>query len=273
MCAAPGSLWSGSGGEMRLTVLASGSKGNAALVETPKTRFLIDAGLNCKSLVQRLNSIGVDEHSIDAILLSHEHSDHVCGAGVFSRRFRVPVYATQLTGECTVNSVGDFHQFVPLHNSTSFSLGDAGVEVFSVSHDAADPVGFRISSLQNRHLCYVTDTGIYTSLIKQYAIGCHTLVMESNHDEIMLMEGKYPWPLKQRVRSRTGHASNREASAFLQEVWWDGMQNVILSHLSAENNIPALAYHESKRALESMEASNTQLYGTRQHMVGSTIAV
>ncbi|MBB5021809.1 MBL fold metallo-hydrolase [Desulfurispira natronophila] len=258
---------------MRITILASGSKGNCALVETDRTRLLIDAGLNGKSIAQRLESIGVGADHIDAILLSHEHTDHTRGAGVFSRRHRVPVFTTELTASQCHRVTGEFYQLKAVGNNASFSVGDIGVELFSVSHDAVDPVGFYLSSCANRHLCYATDTGMYTSLIREYAQRSHALVMESNHDEVMLMEGSYPWSLKQRVRSRMGHASNREASRFLQEVWWEGLETVFLAHLSEENNALSLAYSESQRVLLEIDARSTRLYGTRQHQVGSTVAV
>ncbi|WP_051321569.1 MBL fold metallo-hydrolase [Chrysiogenes arsenatis] len=257
---------------MRITVLASGSKGNAALVETDSTRVLIDAGLTMKGIEQRLESIGVAASSLNAVVLTHEHTDHVRGIGPLARRYRIPVYATEGTFSSAFGLTGDIPLAHVVHNDGSLGIGDIGVDLFSISHDAADPVGFRFTA-DGHSLCYVTDTGIYTSLIREYARDCHGIVIESNHDEEMLMEGKYPWALKQRVRSRFGHVSNREASLFLQEVWQPALRFVVLAHLSAENNSPAAAYTQNAQVLQHLGGHNTRLYATRQDAVGSTLWV
>lgn len=241
-------------------------------MQTDSTRVLIDAGLTMKGIEQRLESIGVSVSSLDAVVLTHEHTDHVRGIGPLARRYRIPVYATEGTFASAYGLTGDIPTVHPIANHASLGIGDLGIDLFSVSHDAADPVGFRFTAGKHS-LCYVTDTGIYTSLIREYVRDCHGIVIESNHDEEMLMEGKYPWALKQRVRSRFGHASNREASLFLQEVWQPELRFVVLAHLSADNNSPAVTYAQNAQVLRHIGGHNTRLYATRQDAVGSTLWV
>lgn len=254
---------------MKLTILGSGSRGNACLIQTERTRILLDAGLTCRTLTERLAQLRVGPESLDALVLTHEHGDHLRGAGPLARRYGVPVWASQGTFDAGASALGDLPVTRLLESADSFAIGDIGMEAFSISHDAADPLGFRLSA-GRESACYVTDTGLYTSLIRQYARDCDYLVMESNHDEFMLMEGRYPWSVKQRVRSRRGHASNREAACFLQDVWSPRLQAVVLAHLSDENNELARAYGESLRVLRALEA-DTALYVSRQDLVGTTL--
>jgi len=233
---------------MRLIPLGSGSAGNATLVEFGSTRILIDAGLSARALGQRLQLAGVAPGSIDWILLSHEHGDHVRGVERFSRLHRVPVVSSLATLEAMDLSWKQLASWSPLPEAGRLDLGGVEVEPFPVPHDAASPVGFVLHG-EGLRVGLATDLGHATALVRQRLRGCHVLVIESNHDDEMLLNGPYPWHLKQRVAGRQGHLSNAEAAALLREVVDDTCQAVVLAHLSEKNNRPALARNCAALAL------------------------
>jgi len=236
---------------VRLIPLASGSKGNAALLEFGTTRLLLDAGLSARRLTTRLEEIGVEPRSITAVLLSHEHEDHTRGAELFSRRHGTPVACCWETLEAMDRSPAHFSEWTPFTPGELFDLGDVKVLPFPVPHDAAKPVGFVIEG-DGLRVGMVTDLGHATTLVLERLRGCELLMIESNHDDRMLMDGPYPWHLKQRVSGRLGHLSNREAAEMLRHTAAENCRAVVLTHLSEKNNTPALA----RQAASSVLASN-----------------
>jgi phosphoribosyl 1,2-cyclic phosphodiesterase len=227
--------------------LASGSRGNAVLVSTPDTAILVDAGLSGVELQRRMAAVGQDPADLSAIVITHEHTDHVKGAGVLGRRFNIPVYITPATHKaCT--GLGAVPGLTYFECGTRFRIQDLTVTPFSISHDASDPSGLTLT-WQNRKIGIATDLGVVTSLVKDHLAGCCMLYLESNHDPAMLINGPYPWHLKQRIKSRTGHLSNTDAGQLLAELAHRDLTHVVLAHLSEENNRPEHALAEVGRCL------------------------
>ncbi|NLN06805.1 MAG: MBL fold metallo-hydrolase [Firmicutes bacterium] len=237
---------------LELYMLASGSSGNAVYVATENTKILIDAGLSGKRLAKALAEIGTDAAALDALLLSHDHLDHIYGAGVLAKRYHLPVYATQPTWNAAGKRLGG----LPADLRRFFAAGEklvfAGLEVetFPVPHDAAGPVGF-IFRQGGRAAALVTDLGYVTPYIMDCLQNLDGIVIEANHDEEMLFNGRYPWPLKRRIGGKTGHLSNVMAAECLTQVISPKTKQVVLAHLSAENNLPSLALDTTCSRLEA----------------------
>lgn len=247
---------------MNVVLLASGSRGNAVLVDVANTRLLIDAGLSAREICRRLESVGVAPESLDALLVTHEHSDHIRGLGPLVRRLQLPVYIhTDVVG--VLKDVGDPERVNEFDEKTGFRAGQLAVKAFPVTHDACSPVGFRISTPLGE-IGIATDLGIATRLVAEQLRSCRVLVLESNHDEEMLRDGPYPWQLKQRVRSKHGHLSNRDSSALLGQLMWDGLDAVLLAHLSETNNCPDLARAVAKATIAGQNRCAPQLLVGRQ---------
>ncbi len=232
--------------------LASGSRGNAILVCSPKTRILVDAGTTCKELVRRLQNTGTEAKSLDALILSHEHRDHVSAAGTLSRRFELPVFATRGTLDNLPVETGQPASVCVFSTGRSFEIGDLRVHPFSISHDAREPAGFVIEH-DGVRLGICTDLGVATNLVKVRLQGCDGLVLEANHDVETLAAGPYPWVLKQRIRSAHGHLSNDESRELLENIHHDGIKFVLFAHLSETNNHPDLvrkSFHKLRQSHE-----------------------
>jgi phosphoribosyl 1,2-cyclic phosphodiesterase len=235
--------------------LASGSKGNAVFVSTPETAVLVDAGLSGVEIERRLALVGQTPETLSAIIITHEHSDHVRGAGILSRRFNIPVYITPQTLSACKN-LGKIDLLHFFECGTPFCIDTLCVAPFSISHDATDPAGLTLS-FGNHKIGIATDLGVATGLVKEHLKNCQVLYIESNHDPEMLLNGSYPWSLKQRVKSRTGHLSNMDTRALLTEILSQeldsnvkpALQHVILAHLSEENNCPKKAAIEVGKGL------------------------
>jgi len=231
--------------------LASGSKGNSLYVSCHESSFLIDAGLSGIEIERRLNHIQIDPASLTAIIITHEHSDHVKGAGILSRRFNLPVYITEKTYEaCT--SLGKIEDLCFFECGTPFEIDQIRVSPFSISHDATDPAGLTME-YHTHKIGIATDLGIVTRLVKEYLKNSNLLYLESNHDLDMLMNGSYPWHLKQRIKGRTGHLSNLDAGMLVSELKTDDLKHIILAHLSEENNCPQKAVHEVAKCLNGSD--------------------
>ncbi len=234
------------------SVLASGSKGNAILIRTDKTKLLYDAGLSGKRIFEAINKLQLNQHRIAGLILSHEHSDHSKGVGVVCRNLNIPLYVTQKTFfECRAklgNLPGGPRFFEP---GKLFQIGDIVIYPFTSSHDAVDSCDFLFykEGDNERKLGVVTDVGFPTKLMLKYLKNCSTIILESNHDMQMLMDGPYPWKLKQRVRSRHGHLSNVDAVKVVDEIMHEGLKNLILAHLSETNNTPEIAFENMNRFL------------------------
>lgn len=220
-------------------VLASGSKGNSILVCSPSTRVLLDAGLSGREIGRRLAKSAAGADRLDALLITHEHQDHVRGAGVLSRRFDIPVFLSRGTLEALPPEVGEISHTCPFEPGAAFVIGDLRITPFPISHDAREPVGFRIEH-EDTKLGICTDLGIATQLVKTRLQGCHGLIVEANHDPDRLLNGPYPWPLKQRIRSRHGHLSNLDSMDLLKCLHHESLHSVTLAHLSEVNNDPRL---------------------------------
>jgi phosphoribosyl 1,2-cyclic phosphodiesterase len=235
---------------LRVCVLGSGSKGNCTYIESPEVRFLVDAGLSAREIERRLRQIERSPETLDGILISHEHSDHVNGVGALARRYKLRVYANPATWQRAQHVAGvvdDLHEF---STGTPFLLRDVVVDPFSLPHDADDPVAFRLS-WRRRTMAIVTDLGYPSQLVRERMRGCHLLVLEANHDDAMLKAGPYPWPLKQRIGGKSGHLSNLQSSQLLRDVLHDELEYVVLAHLSEINNRPDLARLTAEEILGS----------------------
>jgi phosphoribosyl 1,2-cyclic phosphodiesterase len=230
-------------------VLASGSRGNATYISNGHTAILIDAGLSGVEIQRRMAAKGLDPKSLNAILVTHEHNDHVKGVGVLSRRFGLPVHMNDKTREASKKNLGKLAEIRPFRCGHGFSIGDLVVHPFSISHDAVDPAGFTICCNGSK-VGVATDLGIVTRVVKTHLQACDILVLEANHDERMLIDGPYPWHLKQRIQGRGGHLSNEDTARLLEELRHEGLVHVILAHLSEENNTPAIARKDIETVLQ-----------------------
>lgn len=236
-------------------MLASGSSGNCAFVSDGRTRILIDAGLSAKETFARIESIGEKPGDIDAIVVTHEHSDHVCGLGVVLRKLKnekkcaVPVYLTKLTAPLIDwNGAEPPEKLVEFQAGSRFRIGDIDVSSFTIPHDAVDPVGFTFTGGGGK-AGVVTDLGYVTDSIRVHLQDVDVLLLESNHDLDMLKVGPYPWSVKQRVMSRKGHLSNEVAGDFLRDDLSTRATAVVLGHLSEHNNHPEIVRLVAAEAL------------------------
>jgi len=238
-----------------LTVLASGSRGNTALVSSSTTRLLVDAGISCRETFKRMKSLGDDPRALSAILITHEHFDHVYGLATLARKLRIPVYISGATQQAWARSLRDEMGELPeldkverFSAGRAFQIGDIAVMPFTIPHDAADPVGFTFRA-EGVKLGFATDLGYVPASVRDHVRGCDVLVMESNHDVEMLRGGPYPWSVKQRVMSRVGHLSNDALADFFATEYDGSASYVVLAHLSEQNNHPELARRAAEQAL------------------------
>lgn len=243
--------------DLRVCVLGSGSSGNATFVASGRARILFDAGFSCRQIQQRLAAIGEDYAALDAVVVSHEHSDHVRGLEVLARKTGTAVYATQQTA-AELGWKKQAPEIVPFQAGRGFAVGDLEIETFTVPHDAADPVGFCVRR-NGRKIAIATDLGYLTDSVRYSLAGAGLLVLESNHDLEMLKSGPYPWEVKQRVMSRDGHLSNTAVAEYLARDWDRLARTIVLAHLSTHNNHPAIAEMEAQSAVDSVRATGTRI--------------
>jgi phosphoribosyl 1,2-cyclic phosphodiesterase len=249
---------------MKICLLASGSKGNSILVESGQTRLLIDAGLSARQLRNRLDSIGIEAESINALLITHEHGDHVRGLGPLVRQLGLPVYLqTDLARK--LQDVGKPECVREFIDGEEFTINDLTIRPFSITHDCLAPVGFTLAGEQGK-VGVATDLGVVTRLVTECLQGCRALVLETNHDEELLRDGPYPWKLKQRVRSNHGHLSNKAGGSLLKDILWDGLETVFLSHLSETNNRPELAVEAVAHVLRAQNVCEPQVLLGKQSL-------
>lgn len=235
---------------MKFCSLYSGSSGNCQFIKTEKTKILIDAGLSGKKIQEALKSIGEEAVDIKGIFVTHEHIDHIKSVGILSRRFNIPIYANPETWEAMQSSIGDIKSENTKILDDGIEIGDLYIQPFDISHDAAKPVGYKIFN-KNKKISLLTDTGCITPAIKQNVMDSDLLLIESNHDEDMVLIGSYPWPLKKRVLSEVGHMSNELAGNLLTQILKKGTETVLLGHLSKENNFPELAFKTVENILNA----------------------
>ena len=233
---------------MKFSVLGSGSKGNCTLVESGRTRILIDNGFSGKEVLLRLQAIGIGAESLSALLVTHEHADHVKGVGVLARKLRLPVYVNEATFRAAETHLGQLPVRNEFATGESFAIEEVHIHPFAVSHDSADPAGFVLEG-NGQRLGYCTDTGTITRLIHHHLRGCQALILEANHDVEMLRQGPYPLSLQQRVLSRQGHLANSDSLGFAQGLMEGPLRCLVLAHLSEINNRPELVVEEARRRL------------------------
>lgn len=253
---------------MYFSVLGSGSKGNCLYIESAQTAILIDAGFSGKEISRRLAVHGKELENINGLFLTHEHGDHVQGAGVISRRCKIAVHANAGTFQGSDKKIAKVYKRVEFETGKPVQIQDLIVRSFRISHDTKDPVGFLVSD-GKRSIACCTDTGKVSTLISSRLSGCNALVLEFNHDLKMLQKGPYPHSLKQRVRSSQGHLANGDAAEFLHSLLHDGLQHIVLAHLSETNNTPQLALksvmphlapHYQKRLYVAAQQTPTPLF-------------
>lgn len=240
----------GSGEEeiVRICVLASSSSGNCTFIGTGRTRLLIDAGLSRKATFGRLAELGEAPEKLDAILVTHEHADHVSGLALIARKLDIPIFLTALTAP-TIPWIDHRPKLEEFQAGTSFTIGDIEVQSFTVPHDAADPVGYSFRA-EGLKIGLVTDLGYIPESVKFHVREADLLVLESNHDVEMLKVGPYPWSVKQRVMSRQGHLSNDVVSDFILGDLTSATQTLVLGHLSEQNNHPEIVRLVAQQALD-----------------------
>ncbi|HUE77628.1 MAG TPA: MBL fold metallo-hydrolase [Longimicrobiales bacterium] len=227
---------------MRVTVLGSGSRGNAFLVQADGVSVLVDAGFSGKDLARRIEAVDVSPEAIAAIVVTHDHGDHTRGMGVFARRFGTPLHLTPRTRRACRKLLRGNENVVEYDSAVPFRLGPMEVRPFLTVHDAADPVAVTVTDTRTgSRLGVATDLGRPTTAVRHSLAGCHLLVLEANHDDERLWAGPYPWSVKQRIASSHGHLSNRAASALARELYHEALAGVVLAHLSDSCNDPDMA--------------------------------
>lgn len=260
---------------LEFCALASGSKGNAAFVGSGGRGVLVDAGLPGRQIEARLGAAGISPRQVGAVLVTHGHRDHLSGVGVWARRYRVPVYLTQACrqeAEAVLGPRGlDRVELRLFRPGESFEVDELGFHPVATSHDAPESVGFRVTD-GAAVLGFVTDLGFASHLVRHALRDADLLYVEANHDEELLLNGPYPWFLKQRIRSRHGHLSNAACAALLEDLLHPRLQAVVLGHLSETNNEPRLAYDAARGCLEAVGAEqDVTLLVARQDRSGRVV--
>ena len=265
---------------MRLCSIASGSSGNCVYVGSDATHLLIDAGISAKKIEEGAAALGIKLSELDGIFVTHEHSDHINGLGVLARKYGIPIYGTAGTIAAVrqTSSLGKIDEslFHYVKADEKYIVKDMSLYPIRTSHDAAEPVAYRISHGRQR-AAVITDLGCYNDYTVECLRDLDILYLEANHDVRMLQVGPYPYYLKQRILSERGHLSNEAAGRLLSRVLHDGMRAVVLGHLSKENNLPELAY-ESVRVEVTMSdtpynGSDFPLYVAKRSEVSQMIEI
>lgn len=241
---------------MRLCSIASGSSGNCIYVGSDATHLLVDVGISGKRTESGLKELGLTGRDIDGILVTHEHSDHISGLGVLARKYEIPIYATAGTiraiRSCNGMESLDDGLFHEVWEDKKLILKDLTINPLLISHDAAQPVGYRIF-YGKKKVAVCTDLGIYNDYTVECLKGMDAILLEANHDVNMLQVGPYPYYLKQRILGERGHLSNENSGRLLCRILHDGLQTVLLGHLSKENNLPELAYESVRMEINMGE--------------------
>ena len=262
---------------MKYISIASGSKGNCHLVQKKDSCILIDAGLSGKATIDAINMHDIATSKLKAIFITHEHSDHIKGAGIISRKFDIPIYATELTWDAMSNKIGNIknEHIKIIENADKVCIGDLEISSIPIKHDAADPVAYNVTD-GKRLLSIITDLGVVTKKVFDFIKKSNAVVLESNHDINMLEAGPYSYELKRRIKSNFGHLSNDSAGDVGVDLVKNGVTNIMLAHLSEQNNMPILAY-QSVLSILSEEGikvgADVELCVLQQNSVSKKIAV
>lgn len=259
-------------GFLQFCILASGSGGNACYVEAAHSRILIDAGLSGREIARRLALVGIEVEGLDAVFLTHEHGDHIRGAGPLSRRLGIPVYLSRGTLERGERSLGRLPDPRIVEAGEAVTVHDILVETFTKCHDASDPLGLVCCS-NGKRFGMATDLGRSTRVVEQHLKGCHALLLEFNHDPVMLEKGPYSLDLKRRIRGTEGHLSNEDAARLLAVIGHGGLRHLVLAHLSETNNNPEKARAEAVAALKRLGLQEVQVSVAMQDKPGPLIKV
>ena len=255
---------------VQFTILGSGSGGNCAYLEAGETRLLIDAGFSGRQIRHRLATLGRVPETLSGILVTHEHSDHICGLAVIAERTGLPVYCNRLTREAIEFSLKVKLNFRTFETGASFDLGDVGVDTFSIPHDAQDPVGFLLRT-HSGNIGFLTDLGHATRLVVERVRPANVLVLESNYDPKMLQDDtKRPWSVKQRIVSRHGHLSNEAAGGVATDIVTSDLKHIFLGHLSSGCNRPDLAHSTVHKRLTEVGATHVGLEVSSQETPSAT---
>jgi phosphoribosyl 1,2-cyclic phosphodiesterase len=258
---------------VRLTILGSGSSGNCAYLETDEARVLIDAGFSLRQIRKRLETIGRAPENLTAILVTHEHSDHVASLPLLSEKLHIPIYCNRPTQEAAQYQFQMALGCRIFETGASFEIGDVLVETFSVPHDAQDPVGFLLRT-NGTSIGFLTDLGHTTRLVLERVRPAQVLVLESNHDVKMLQDcPTRPWSLKQRILSRHGHLSNEAAADAAEQIMSAELRHLYLGHLSRDCNSPELAHRVMSERLHKIGANHVRLELTSQSKPCDTLSL
>ncbi|MFC1853879.1 MBL fold metallo-hydrolase [candidate division CSSED10-310 bacterium] len=225
---------------MKICILASGSSGNSTVITTDRTSILIDAGISAVKILSRLQQLELDLTTLSAMVITHEHIDHIRGAGPLTRKINVPLYCNRATWDRAKHIIGKVKQVHFIEPAKPFTIGDFNLKSFSVPHDANDPIGLTIEH-NSKKIGFATDLGYPTQLIKERLKECHALIIEFNYNRDLLLAGPYTWPMKQRIMGRKGHLSNEDACGLLEDIISEKLNHIILAHISENNNVPDLA--------------------------------
>jgi len=256
----------------RFTILGSGSRGNCAYLETDEVRLLIDAGFSARQIRQRLAAIGRSPESLTAILITHEHSDHVQGL-LGLEELKIPIYCNRLTRDAIEFQMDIRLESRLFETGASFEIGDVGVESFSIPHDAQDPVGFLLRTA-TANIGFLTDLGHATTLVLNRVKPAHALVLEANYDVKLLQDDtRRPWSIKQRISGRHGHLSNDAAAAVVQEIVSADLRHLYLGHLSQDCNRPELAMTTVTQRIQSLGATHIHTVVTSQETASATLTL
>lgn len=249
---------------VKLTILGSGSSGNAAYVETEETRILVDAGFSPRQIRLRLATIGRTPESLSAVLITHEHTDHICGLVGLADKLRIPIFCNRDTKDEIERLLALRAEFSLFATGATFEIGDIAIETFPVPHDAQDPVGFLLRT-PTGNIGFATDLGHCTRLVAERARHANALILESNHDVKMLQDcPRRPWSLKQRILGRHGHLSNDACASAVEDIMTNGLRHLYLGHLSRQCNRPELAFQTARERLDRIGASHVRLELTSQ---------
>lgn len=279
---------------VHLTILGSGSSGNCAYIETDQARVLIDAGFSVRQIRQRLATIGRTPETLNGILVTHEHSDHISGIFGLADRLKIPIYCNRATQDAMTWSFKSnwsskknpvLNGLEPVGDPTGkfdwrlfrtgdcFEVGDMFVETFQIPHDAQDPVGFLLRT-PSGNIGFATDLGHMTALVIERTRAANVLVLESNHDVKMLQDcPRRPWSLKQRILGRHGHLSNEAAADAAEQIMSADLKHLYLGHLSRECNKPELAHQVMSQRLQKIGATHVQLQTAQQHVPCATLSL